>query len=641
MIKITLPDGKIKEFEPGISALDVIKSIGPGLAKASLAATLDGKPVDLSAKIDRDAAFSALTFDSEQGKEVLRHSTSHLMAQAVTGLFPTTKAAIGPAIEDGYYYDFDRPEPFSSDDLEAIEKKMMELASQDIPIVRREMPREQALEHFKKLGEKYKVELIENLPAGEVISFYQQGDFIDLCRGPHLPYTGRIKHFKLLSVAGAYWRGDERNKMLQRIYGTVFDKKEQLEAHLTKLEEIKKRDHRKLGREMDLFSLHEEIGAGLVCWHPKGARMRSIVEEHWRQRHFEGGYDIVYTPNIGKEWVWQTSGHLKFYKENMYSPLDIDGDKYYLKPVNCPMQIMIYKNGKHSYRDLPLRWAELGTVYRYERSGTLTGLFRVRGFTQDDAHIICTPDQMDGEILRVLDFSLSLWADFGFKDVKIELSVRDPNNLQKYAGSDEMWVKGEESLVKALKARNIDYERMEGEAVFYGPKIDIKVRDSLSRLWQCTTIQFDFNMPEGFNMTYTGEDGKEHRPYMVHRALLGSLERFFGILIEHYAGNFPLWLAPVQLMVMNITDAQADYAKLIAERLQLSGFRVKLNLGGEKIGAKIRDAEMEKIPYMVIVGAKEAEQGKVSLRQHGQGDIGQMTAEELAERLKAETEARR
>ncbi|MBI5806605.1 threonine--tRNA ligase [candidate division TA06 bacterium] len=641
MIKITLPDGKIKEFEPGVSALDIVKSIGPGLAKAALAAILDGKPVDLSAKVDRDAKFSALTFDSEQGKEVLRHSTSHLMAQAVTGLFPGTKAAIGPAIEDGYYYDFDRSEPFSSDDLAAIEQKMAELASQDIAIVRREMPREEALEHFRKLGEKYKVELIEALPQGEIISFYQQGDFIDLCRGPHLASTGRIKHFKLLSVAGAYWRGDERNQMLQRIYGTVFDKKEQLEAHLNKLEEIKKRDHRKLGRELDLFSLHEEIGAGLVCWHPKGARMRSIVEEHWRRRHFEGGYDIVYTPNIGKEWVWQTSGHLKFYKENMYSPLDIDGDKYYLKPVNCPMQIMIYKNGRHSYRDLPLRWAELGTVYRYERSGTLTGLFRVRGFTQDDAHIICTPDQMDGEILRVLDFSLSLWEDFGFKDVKIELSVRDPQNLQKYAGSDEMWVKGEESLVKALKTRSLDYERMEGEAVFYGPKIDIKVRDSLGRLWQCTTIQFDFNMPEGFNMTYTGEDGKEHRPYMVHRALLGSLERFFGILIEHYAGNFPLWLAPLQLMVMNITDAQANYAKLVAERLQLSGFRVKLNLGGEKIGAKIRDAEMEKIPYMAIVGAKEAESGLVSLRKHGQGDAGQMTVEDLAVRLKQEVELKK
>jgi len=640
MIKITLPDGKIKEFEPGVSSLDIVKSIGSGLAKASLAATLDGKPVDLSAKVDRDAKFSALTFDSEQGKEVLRHSTSHLMAQAVTGLFPGTKAAIGPAIEDGYYYDFDRPEPFSSDDLAKIEKKMAELAAQDITIVRREMPREEALEHFKQLGEKYKVELIEALPQGEVISFYQQGDFIDLCRGPHLPSTGRIKHFKLLSVAGAYWRGDERNQMLQRIYGTVFDKKEQLDEHLNKLEEIKKRDHRKLGRELDLFSLHEEAGPGLVYWHPKGGRMRVLIENHWRQRHYEEGYDILFTPHMGKEWLWQTSGHLNFYQDGMYSPMELDKANYYVKPMNCPFHILIYNTGHHSYRDLPLRWAELGTVYRYERSGTLHGLMRVRGFTQDDAHIICTPSQIDDEILRVLDFSLSMFNDFGFKDVKIELSVRDSKNLDKYAGGDEMWVKAEESLVKALKARNIEYERMEGEAVFYGPKIDIKIKDSLGRLWQCSTIQFDFNLPEKFGMTYIAEDGREHRPYMVHRTLLGSMERFFGVLIEHYAGNFPLWLAPVQLMVMNITDAQAEYAKLTADRLKRSGFRVQLNLGGEKVGAKIRDAEMQKIPGMVIVGAKEAESGLVSLRRHGIGDAGQMTVEELAERLNREVESK-
>jgi threonyl-tRNA synthetase len=640
MIKITLPDGKIKEFEPGISGLDVVKSIGPGLAKAALAVVIDGKPADLSAKIERDAQFSALTFDSELGKEVLRHSTSHLMAQAVTGIFPGTKAAIGPAIEDGYYYDFDRQEPFSSDDLAAIEKKMSELAAQDITIVRREMPREEALEHFKKLNEKYKVELIEALPQGEVISFYQQGDFIDLCRGPHLSSTGRIKHFKLLSVAGAYWRGDERNQMLQRIYGTVFDKKEQLEEHLKMLEEVKKRDHRKLGRELDLFSLHEEAGPGLVYWHPKGGRMRVLIENHWRQRHYQEGYDILFTPHMGKEWLWQTSGHLNFYQDGMYSPMELDKANYYVKPMNCPFHILIYNTGHHSYRDLPLRWAELGTVYRYERSGTLHGLMRVRGFTQDDAHIICTPDQIDGEILRVLDFSLSMLKDFGFNDVKIELSVRDPKNLDKYAGLDEMWVKAESSLIKALQARKIDYERMEGEAVFYGPKIDIKIKDSLNRLWQCSTIQFDFNLPEKFGMTYIAEDGKEHRPYMVHRTLLGSMERFFGVLIEHYAGNFPLWIAPVQLMVMNITDAQADYARQLADRLQGSGFRVKMNLGGEKIGAKIRDAEMQKIPYMVIVGAKEAESGRVSLRKHGQGDVGQMSIDELSARLAKEVENR-
>jgi len=633
MIKITLPDGKIKEFEPGISALDVVKSIGPGLAKASLAAALDGQPVDLGTPINQDVKFAALTFDSEQGKEVLRHSASHLMAQAVTELYPGTKVAIGPAIEDGYYYDFDREQPFTTEDLEKIEKKMAELAQKDIPIARQVMPRDQAIDHFKKLGETYKVELIEALPQGEAISFYQQGEFIDLCRGPHLPSTGRIKHFKLLSVAGAYWRGDERNKMLQRIYGTAFDKKEQLDEHLKMLEEVKKRDHRKLGKELDLFSLHEEAGPGLAYWHPKGARIRVLIEDHWRKRHYQEGYDLLFTPHIGKEWLWQTSGHLDFYKDGMYSPMELDKANYYVKPMNCPFHILIYNTGAHSYRDLPLRWAELGTVYRYERSGTLHGLMRVRGFTQDDAHIICTPDQMDAEVLRVLDFSLSMLQDFGFKDVKIELSVRDSKNLDKYAGRDEMWVKAEASLVKALTTRSINYERMEGEAVFYGPKIDIKIKDSLSRLWQCSTIQFDFNEPEKFGMTYIAEDGKEHRPYMVHRTLLGSLERFFGVLIEHYAGNFPLWIAPVQLMVMNITDGQADYAKQLADRLQGSGFRVKLNLGGEKIGAKIRDAEMEKIPYMVVVGAKEAESGLVSLRRHGQGDVGQMSFDDLAKRL--------
>ena len=640
-IKITLPDGSVREYPKGISAAEVVRSIGSGLAKASLAATIDGKPVDLGTAIDHDAAFTALTFDSPEGRDIYRHSASHLMAQAVTELYPGVKVAIGPSIEDGFYYDFDRDTPFAPEDLARIEAQMAEIVKRDLPITRQELSRAEALEFFKSKGESYKVELINDLPEGQKISLYRQGQFADLCRGPHLPSTGRLRCYKLLSVAGAYWWGDEKRKMLQRIYGTAFDKKEQLEAHLQKLEEIKKRDHRKLGKEMDLFSLHEEAGAGLVCWHPKGARMRSIVEDHWRQRHFAGGYDIVYTPHIGKEWVWQTSGHLKFYKENMYSPLDIDGTDYYLKPVNCPMQILIYKAGHYSYRDLPLRWAELGTVYRYERSGTLTGLFRVRGFTQDDAHIICTPAQMDDEILRVLDFSLSIMADFGFKDVKIELSVRDPKNPDKYAGSDEMWVKGEESLVKALQARHIDYERMEGEAVFYGPKIDIKIRDSLGRLWQCTTIQFDFNMPVGFDMTYIGEDGREHRPYMVHRALLGSLERFFGILIEHYAGNFPLWLAPVQLAVMNITDAQGEYARRLADSVQGAGFRVKMFLGSEKVGAKIRDAEMEKIPYMAVVGGREMETGRVSLRKHGQGDIGQMSIEELIEKLKAEVESKK
>lgn len=640
MVRLTLPDGSVREYSKGVTAAEVIRSIGPGLAKAALAASLDGRPVDLSTPINSDAAFAALTFDSPEGRQVYRHSASHLMAQAVTELYPGTKVAIGPAIEDGFYYDFERESPFTPEDLSRIEAKMAEIVKRDLPVNREEMPREEALEHFRALGESYKVELIEDLPAGETISFYRQGDFVDLCRGPHLASTGRIRFFKLLSVAGAYWRGDERNKMLQRIYGTAFDKKEQLDAHLAKLEEIKKRDHRRLGREMDLFSLHEEAGAGLAFWHPKGARMRAIVEQHWRERHFAGGYELLYTPHIGKEWVWQTSGHLKFYQENMYSPLDIDGANYYLKPVNCPMQIMVYKSGHYSYRDLPLRWAELGTVYRYERSGTLTGLFRVRGFTQDDAHIICTPAQMDDEILRVLDFSLSMLADFGFSDVKIELSVRDPQNPGKYAGSDQMWQQAEQSLVKALKTRNIDYQRMEGEAVFYGPKIDIKIRDSLARLWQCSTIQFDFNMPTAFDMTYIAEDGSKQRPYMVHRALLGSLERFFGVLIEHYAGNFPLWIAPVQVAVMSITDAQRDYAAGVADQLAAAGLRVKRFLGSEKVGAKIRDAELEKIPYMAVAGAREAASDQVSLRRHGKGDLGARPVAELIAKLRAEVDGK-
>ncbi|MRR08890.1 threonine--tRNA ligase [bacterium] len=639
-IRLTLPDNSVREYPAGTTAADVVKSIGPGLAKASLAASLDGKPVDLSTPIDHDAAFAALTFDSDAGKEVLRHSASHLMAQAVTELFPGTRVAIGPAIEDGYYYDFDRETPFEPADLERIEQKMAELAGRDLPITRQEMPRDQAIEHFRKLGETYKVELITDLPAGETISFYQQGGFIDLCRGPHLPSTGRLKHFKLLSVAGAYWRGDERNKMLQRIYGTAFDRKEQLDAHLAKLEEIKKRDHRRLGKELDLFSLHEEAGPGLVYWHPKGARMRVLIEDHWRKRHYAGGYDIVYTPHVGKEWLWQTSGHLDFYKDGMYSPMELDKANYYVKPMNCPFHIMIYNSGHHSYRDLPLRWAELGTVYRYERSGTLHGLMRVRGFTQDDAHIICTPSQMDDEVLRVLDFSLSLLGDFGFSDVKIELSVRDPANPGKYAGSEEMWVAAEASLVRALDARKISYQRMEGEAVFYGPKIDIKIKDSLGRLWQCTTIQFDFNEPARFGMTYVAEDGSKQRPYMVHRALLGSLERFFGILIEHYGGNFPLWIAPVQVAVLPITSAQEGYARKLADVLAAQGFRVKLSPGGEKIGAKIRDAELAKVPCMAIVGAKEAEAEKVSLRRHGRGDLGQMAVDELVALLHREVAER-
>ena len=638
-IKITFQGKATSEVPKGTRVQDVLKKTYPGEEGSFLAAKVDGELVDRGFPLENDATVEPVSFASPDGKDVLRHSASHLMAQAVKEIFPETKLAIGPAIEDGFYYDFDRGKAFTPEDLGRIEDRMREIAQRNLPLHREELSKEEARKLFEQAGETYKMELIRELD-GEKISCYRQGSFVDLCRGPHVASTGRIKVFKLLSLAGAYWRGDERNPMLQRIYGTAYETEEDIKAHLARLEEIARRDHRRLGKELDLFSIHDEVGGGLVHWHPKGARIRVVVEDYWRKKHFQGGYDILFTPHIGREWVWQTSGHLKFYKENMYSPMDIEGLDYYLKPVNCPFQIMIYRTKLHSYRDLPLRWAELGTVYRYERSGTLHGLLRVRGFTQDDAHIICTPEQMDSEILRVLDFSLNMLGDFGFKDIKIELSVRDPNNLQKYAGADVMWVKAEASLVEALKFRNLSYERMEGEAVFYGPKIDIKIKDSLGRTWQCTTIQFDFNMPENFNMIYIGEDGNEHRPYMVHRALLGSLERFFGILIEHYAGAFPLWLAPVQAMVLPITDGQFDYAQAALRDLQGQEFRAEVDLRHEKIGAKIRDAEIQKVPYMLVLGKREMESGSLSVRRHGKGDLGSLLKEELYARMRREVEAK-
>lgn len=638
-IKITFQGKGTSEVPKSTRVQDVLKKTYPGEEGSFLAAKVDGELVDLDFPLENDATVEPVSFASPDGKDVLRHSASHLMAQAVKEIFPETKLAIGPAIEDGFYYDFDRGKAFTPEDLGRIEDRMREIAQRNLPLHREELSKEEARKLFEQAGETYKMELIRELD-GEKISCYRQGSFVDLCRGPHVASTGRIKVFKLLSLAGAYWRGDERNPMLQRIYGTAYETEEDIKAHLARLEEIARRDHRRLGKELDLFSIHDEVGGGLVHWHPKGARIRVVVEDYWRKKHFQGGYDILFTPHIGREWVWQTSGHLKFYKENMYSPMDIEGLDYYLKPVNCPFQIMIYRTKLHSYRDLPLRWAELGTVYRYERSGTLHGLLRVRGFTQDDAHIICTPEQMDSEILRVLDFSLNMLGDFGFKDIKIELSVRDPNNLQKYAGADVMWVKAEASLVEALKFRNLSYERMEGEAVFYGPKIDIKIKDSLGRTWQCTTIQFDFNMPENFNMIYIGEDGNEHRPYMVHRALLGSLERFFGILIEHYAGAFPLWLAPVQAMVLPITDGQFDYAQAALRDLQGQEFRAEVDLRHEKIGAKIRDAEIQKVPYMLVLGKREMESGSLSVRRHGKGDLGSLLKEELYARMRREVEAK-
>jgi threonyl-tRNA synthetase len=559
--------------------------------------------------------------DSHIPIDVLRHSAAHLLAHAVLDLYPATKTGIGPAVETGFYYDFLRDEPFTPEDLGRIEARMKEIARQNVPVERLVLAKDEAVKMFEAMDQPLKVELIREKGAATV-TVYRQGPFADFCLGPHVPATGLLENVKLLSVSGAYWKGDERGAQMQRIYGAVFPTKKELDEHLRLLEEAKKRDHRRLGVDLDLFSTSDELGGGLILWHPKGARVRALIEQHWRERHYAGGYDILFTPHIGRANLWQTSGHLGFYKDSMYSPMDIDEQPYYLKPMNCPFHIQIYKSRMRSYRDLPLRWAELGTVYRYERSGTLHGLLRVRGFTQDDAHIFCTPEQIDAEILRVLDFSVSLLADFGFTDNKIELSVRDPKNPAKYCGADERWCQAEASLVKALETRGYPYERMEGEAVFYGPKIDIKIKDAIGRHWQCTTIQFDFNMSERFDMTFVGEDGKEHRPYMVHRALLGSLERFFGVLVEHYNGAFPFWLAPVQVLILPIAERHEDYARTLAARLAEGGLRAEVDLSREKVGKKIRGAELQKVPVILVVGDKEVESGTAALRVHGQGDKG-------------------
>ena len=551
--------------------------------------------------------------------DTMRHSASHVMAEAVKMLFPEAKFGIGPPIEDGFYYDFDLPRPLVPDDLAAIEENMRKSVKANAPFVREEVDRDTAREIFA--SQPYKLELIADLPD-QTVTVYRSGSFVDLRRGPHVASTSQIGAFKLLNTAGAYWRGDEKRPMLQRIYAVAFETQAELDAHLKKLAEIEARDHRRLLKQLDLLSFHEDAGPGLAYWHPKGGLVRVLIEDYWRKRHLEGGYDIVFTPHIGRAHLWETSGHLGFYKDSMYAPMQIDEQDYYIKPMNCPFHILIYKTRLRSYRELPLRWAELGTVYRYERSGTLHGLLRVRGFTQDDAHIICTPEQIEDEILRVLDFCTSILRAFGFEDYKVELSVRDPANLAKYAGSDAMWGQAERSLIKALDARNLPHERKEGEAVFYGPKIDIKIKDVLGRYWQCSTIQFDFNLPERFDMTFIGEDGKERRPYMVHRALMGSLERFFGVLVENCSGAFPVWLSPVQVMIIPIADRHLDYARKVEAELKSDGLRVQIDARSERMNSKIREAQLQKIPYMLVVGDKEVAEEAVSVRLRSGEDLG-------------------
>jgi threonyl-tRNA synthetase len=632
-IKVTFPDGNIKEFDKGISGYEIAESISPRLAKETLAVKMNGSTIDLKKPITDDAEIKFLTFKDKDGKEVYWHSTSHLMAHAIQEIYPEAKFGVGPAIDAGFYYDIDINSTLHDDDLKKIEDKMVDLSKQDSMFERVELSKNEAIDFFERKGDQYKTELLSEMDENnEVISIYNEGNFTDLCRGPHLPSTGEIKYLKLLNISGSYWRGDEHNKQLQRIYGISFPKKKMLDEHLFMLEEAKKRDHRKLGKQLDLFSTHEEAGAGLIYWHPKGARVRNEIEDYWRKAHLDNGYELLYSPHIGKSWLWEKSGHLDFYKDSMFSEMDIDEQAYFIKPMNCPFHIMIYKTKLRSYRDLPLRWAELGTVYRYEKSGVLHGLLRVRGFTQDDAHIICTHDQVEAELIEVIKFAIMMWKAFGFEDLKFYLSTKP----EKAVGEDELWIKAEDSLKKALEAENLEYEIDEGSGVFYGPKIDVKINDALKREWQMSTIQFDFNLPERFDMSYIGEDGQEHRPFMIHRALLGSIERFFGVLIEHFAGSFPVWLAPVQVAVIPVSQNFFDYAGEVTDELEKNGIRVEFDKRNEKIGYKIRDWETQKVPYMLILGEKEMNAGNISVRKHTEGDKGALGLNEFIDNITAE-----
>jgi threonyl-tRNA synthetase len=632
-ITITLPDGSAREYPEGTTAADVAASIGPRLAKAAVAASVDGAEVDLGRPLASGGKVAIIADDSEAGRHVLRHSTAHVMAQAVTQLFPGAKFSIGPAIENGFYYDFDLPDgrTFSDDDLAAIDARMREIIRADQPFVRTDVSVDEALEIFA--DQPYKIEIIERvrdagtgadaLDAGEVaggdtISVYRNTpEFVDLCRGPHVPTTGRLGHFQLQKVAGAYWRGNERGPMLQRIYGTAWESDAALKAHLERLAEAEKRDHRKLGVELDLFSFPSELGGGLVVWHPKGAIVRKLMEDYSRRRHVDGGYEFVFTPHLSKAELFQTSGHLAWYAEGMYPPMEMDNGTYYMKPMNCPMHCLIFRSRPRSYRELPLRLFELGTVYRYERAGTLHGLMRIRGFTQDDSHIYCTPEQAPDEIASLLDFVMSVLRAFGFDDFKFRLSTKDP---EKYVGSDEDWEAATAALRAALERHGLEYDLEEGDAAFYGPKIYIDVHDAIGRAWQLSTIQYDFNHPERFELEYVGGDNARHRPIMLHRALFGSVERFFGVVLEHYAGAFPTWLAPVQARVLPVATAHEDYAEKVAARLRDIGARVDVVGAGDPLGKRIRAAKLEKLPYVLVVGDDDIAAGTVGVNPRG-GDV--------------------
>ena len=633
MIKVHFATGEEGEFKEGSSFFEVLKAHNRELLKKSVAVKVDGVLKDLGASLvdGGPKKVEAVTSDTPEGLEVLRHSAAHVLAEAVQSLYPGVKVAIGPAIEDGFYYDFDVKTPFTPEDLEKIEGKMKEIIKGDHQFKREELSKDKAIELFRSMGEGYKEEIISELDA-PAFSVYRQSGFVDLCRGPHIPSTGLIKAFKLTGTAGAYWRGDEKNKMLQRVYGTAFFSKDELKAYLDRIEEAKRRDHRKLGRELDLFSTNENIGSGLVLWHPKGSTVRRIIEDFWKAEHAKSDYSVVYTPHVANLDLWKTSGHWDFYRENLYSPMDVEGQDYIVKPMNCPFHIQIYKSALRSYRDLPIRYAELGTVYRYERSGALHGLLRVRGFTQDDAHIFTTPSQLEEEIKGVLKFVVFILNSFGFNDFDIYLSTRP----EKYVGDLANWAKAEAALKGALEAAELKYSIDPGEGVFYGPKIDIKIKDVIGRSWQCSTIQVDFNLPERFDVTYRDENGGQSRPIMIHRALMGSLERFFGCLVEHYAGAFPVWLAPVQAVVLTVTERNDEHAKEVYRKLRAEGIRAELDIRNEKLGFKIREAQLQKIPYQLVIGDKETETGQVAPRLRGGATLPAMSVDEFLAVIKAE-----
>lgn len=635
MVKVTFPDGSTKEYKSGTTGEQVAADVGARLAKAAVAVKIDGALLDLSTPIEGNCALEIVTEDSPEGLEILRHSASHVMADAVTRLRKSAKLAIGPAIKDGFYYDFDLDKPLTADDLPRVLEQMSSIASKNLPFERIELPRQEAIKQMRESGQGLKVEILEEI-QDETVSLYKHGEFVDVCRGPHVPGTGKIKHYTLLSLAGAYWRGDEKNRMLQRVYGTAFPKKKQLEDYMEKLEEAKRRDHRKLGRELDLFSVHQEVGSGLIHWHPKGAAIRSVIEDFWRREHFKRGYQLIYTPHIASEKVYEISGHLENYIENMYGRMEIEKEPYRLKPMNCPGHIMIYKTHKRSYRELPIRYAELGTVYRRERSGVLHGMLRVRGFTQDDAHLFCTPEQLVDEVYAVIELSDFMMRSFDYR-YKTYIATRP----EKAMGTPQAWDTAVSNLREAAERFGLDYEMDTGGGVFYGPKIDMKIFDALDREWQGPTIQVDFNMPERFDVNYTGTDGAEHRVVMIHRTVLGSMERFVGGLIEHYAGNFPLWLAPVQVKVIPITDRHNEYAGEVVEMLVQEEIRAQCDLRGERLSAKIRDAELEKVPYMLVVGDREVESSTVSVRTKAQGDLGGIPLQKLVAKLREEIELKR